>query len=180
MMQSPAALKVTTAPVREQTQLLMGSMLIATGKPEVAVAVGVYVPPTFTGDGFGDVNEIVWPRFNTPPVAPAEEPAATAITTDITTRVATRRSIFLVVVPRVSISVLPSLDGCQRATARRVLPVRWHASTGCAMTRVSGAGVTAARHPRRRASTTCRGRRRRRPRPVSGARAAGSRSLRSA
>src|SRR3954452_10299502 len=65
MMQSPAALKVTTAPVREQTQLLMGSMLIATGSPEVAVAVGVYVPPTFTGDGFADENEIVCPRFNT-------------------------------------------------------------------------------------------------------------------
>src|SRR5437016_8060381 len=76
IVQVPAVLKFTTAPDREHTLLLAGSMAIATGNPEVADAVGVYVPPTVTGDGFADVNEIVCARFNTPPLAPYETQAS--------------------------------------------------------------------------------------------------------
>src|SRR3954453_11137447 len=65
IVQVPAASKLTTAPLSEHTPALAASMLIATASPDVAVAVGEYVPPTFTGDGFADVNEIVCPRFNT-------------------------------------------------------------------------------------------------------------------
>ena len=62
----PTAVKLTTPPAIEQTALDAASIVSATAKPEVAVAVGVYpTPPTFALAGAVDVNVIVWPPFAT-------------------------------------------------------------------------------------------------------------------
>jgi hypothetical protein len=61
--QLPAALKVTTPPEIEHTDVLEESIVIATASPELAVAAGVYVPPTFAGLGGVEVTVIVCAVF---------------------------------------------------------------------------------------------------------------------
>jgi hypothetical protein len=50
----------TKPALMEHTELDVGSTVIVTGRPEVAVAVGVYVPPYVALFGAVDVKVIVW------------------------------------------------------------------------------------------------------------------------
>ena len=59
MTHEPAVLKVTVPDDIEQTVLEDESTVIVTGKPELAVAVGVYVLPTVALAGAVLVNVIV-------------------------------------------------------------------------------------------------------------------------
>ena len=55
----PTVRKLTTPAEIEQTELAEASIVNETARPEVAVAVGVYVAPaTFADPGADDVNEI--------------------------------------------------------------------------------------------------------------------------
>ena len=59
--QVPTPMKETTPLLIEHTEDALASMVNATIKPDVEVAVGVYVaPPTFAAPGAVDVNVIVW------------------------------------------------------------------------------------------------------------------------
>jgi hypothetical protein len=60
IVQVPTPVKVTFEPAIEQTLLAVGSIVSATGRPELAVAVAVYVPPNAAAVGAVDVNVIVW------------------------------------------------------------------------------------------------------------------------
>ena len=57
----PGARKETTPLLIEHTEVALASMVKATVKPDVEVAVGVYVaPPTLAALGAVDVKLIVW------------------------------------------------------------------------------------------------------------------------
>ena len=59
--QVPTPMKETTPLLIEHTEDALASMVNATVKPDVVVAVGVYVaPPTLAAPGAVDVNVIVW------------------------------------------------------------------------------------------------------------------------
>ena len=60
IVQVPPVRKVTTPAEMEQTEALDGSMVNVTGSPEVAVAVGVYVPFTVAGLGGELAKEMAW------------------------------------------------------------------------------------------------------------------------
>ena len=56
ILQDPAPLKLTIPPAIEQTEDEVASIVIATVRPEVEVALGVYVlPPTVPLDGAEDM-----------------------------------------------------------------------------------------------------------------------------
>jgi hypothetical protein len=67
MVHVPAPSKLTTPLEIEHTPAEDASMVKATERPEVAVAVAVYVgPETLAADGAVDVNEMVWSLLETP------------------------------------------------------------------------------------------------------------------
>ena len=60
-MQVPTAVKLTAPPETEHTDELEESTVTVTGRPEVEVALGVYVgPPTVAFVGAGEVKEMAW------------------------------------------------------------------------------------------------------------------------
>ena len=68
--QRPAAMKVTIPP--ETVQIAVDADVIVTGSPELVVALGWYVLPTYAGDGILEVTLIVLRIC--PPVAFANVP----------------------------------------------------------------------------------------------------------
>ncbi len=61
MTQVPAPMKETTPPLIEHTEEALASMVKAAVKPDVEVAVAVYVaPPTLAAPGAVEVNVTVW------------------------------------------------------------------------------------------------------------------------
>ena len=71
-MQVPTAVKLTAPPETEHTDELEESTVTVTGRPEVEVALGVYVgPPTVALVGADVVNVMVWAGTCTAPVSQA-------------------------------------------------------------------------------------------------------------
>src|SRR5438270_4268164 len=62
--QDPVALKYSTVPTIEHTEVEPEAMEKVTGNPEVAVAVNVWPSPGLASEA-GEVKEIVWSAFTT-------------------------------------------------------------------------------------------------------------------